>query len=229
MSVILRLERLERVLYRPRLFRRTPGYIAMQNGEQPATSGDADELWLTYAALATRLGISHEAARQLVRRRKWRRVPPNRQGAPTTVVVPVVELSTETWRLDRPVPPDTQEASPGVPLNDYPATPADRLVETAQPPGQPWEISRLVDLLTAALERADTADADRHTAEARAERAEATVAGERARADSLRDRLDSLTGELREAQEAAQVLRQAELARQARGLLARLRDAWRGE
>jgi hypothetical protein len=59
------------------------------------------------------------------------------------------------------------------------------------------------------------------TALARADQAES-------RADTLRDRLDTLTAELREAKEAAEGLRQAEMTRQARGLLARLRAAWRG-
>ena len=54
-----------------------------------------------------------------------------------------------------------------------------------------------------------------------------------ARADSLRARVDVLQRERdaarAEAQDAAEALRQAEAARKARGLLARLRAAWRGE
>jgi hypothetical protein len=64
--------------------------------------------------------------------------------------------------------------------------------------------------------------------EARADRAEAALSGERTRADVLRDRVDALTAELRQAYEAASELRQAEAERQARGLLARLRAALRG-
>jgi hypothetical protein len=43
---------------------------------------------VTYAALSTRLGITPDAARMLVRRRGWQRIPPDRMGLPTIVVVP---------------------------------------------------------------------------------------------------------------------------------------------
>jgi len=58
--------------------------------------------------------------------------------------------------------------------------------------------------------------------------AQAALAAERIRADALRDRLDAAELARRQAVEAAEGLRQAETARQARGLLARLKDAWRG-
>jgi hypothetical protein len=45
----------------------------------------------------------------------------------------------------------------------------------------------------------------------------------------LRDRLEAAERGQREAQEAAEELRQADMTRQARGLVARLRAAWRGE
>ena len=81
----------------------------------------------------------------------------------------------------------------------------------------------------------------------RADRAEQALAGERSRGENLRDRLEAaerateaVTAEAEQAsreaeerdartvQEATEALRQAETARQARGLLARLRAAWRG-
>lgn len=47
---------------------------------------------MTYAEIADRLGISGEAARQLVRRRGWRRIMPNHPSAPAIIVVPPDEL-----------------------------------------------------------------------------------------------------------------------------------------
>ena len=81
----------------------------------------------------------------------------------------------------------------------------------------------------------------------RAERAEAGRDAERAEAEALRTSIDELKAgqalmidmharelaaaqqDARDAQHGAETLRQAEAARKARGLLARLRAAWRGE
>jgi chromosome segregation ATPase len=104
--------------------------------------------------------------------------------------------------------------------------------------------------------RADAADADRRAVEARADRLDLALTGERHRADELRGRLEDLYGKLADAQaelaaaqdqagdaqrelEAVQIalseaeadaaeLQQAEEARKGRGLLSRLRGAWRG-
>jgi hypothetical protein len=69
----------------------------------------------------------------------------------------------------------------------------------------------------------------------RADKSETQAADERVRSDQvraqvdeLRDRLEAAERGQREARETAEGLRQAEMARQARGLLARLRAAWRG-
>src|SRR5215472_16846713 len=48
----------------------------------------AEGLRMTYAEIAVRLGVSGEAARQLVRRRGWHRIVPNLPGATTIVIVP---------------------------------------------------------------------------------------------------------------------------------------------
>ena len=105
--------------------------------------------------------------------------------------------------------------------------------------------------------RADRAEQAIEAEQNRADRAELALAGERTRADALRDRVEDLqrqfaeaeaegndltieTAELtaqlkqvrEEAQDAAHAaaeLRQADAERRARGLLARLRAAWRGE
>jgi len=69
------------------------------------------------------------------------------------------------------------------------------------------------------------------------------LTGERTRADALRDRIEALQEQLADAQtaatlanataqrtvEAAELLRAADAERKARGLVARLRAAWRGE
>jgi hypothetical protein len=55
-----------------------------------------------------------------------------------------------------------------------------------------------------AMEPADRTLAQLADERARGDRAEAALAGERRRADALRDRLDALTAELREAQEAVE-------------------------
>jgi DNA repair exonuclease SbcCD ATPase subunit len=135
--------------------------------EQPPTDG----LRLTYAAIAGRLGISGEAARQLVRRRGWRRIIPNRQGAPAIIIVPEDELAAEQWRQsrsDRATSPDEGDTPP-----DVRPTSSDTAILEA-------EISRLSTLLGAAGERADraeqrsvAADADRRQADIRIEAAEA--------------------------------------------------------
>lgn len=74
----------------------------MAPSEIERPSGDVG-LRLTYAEIATRLGISGDAARQLVRRRGWLRIVPNRRGATTTVIVPEGELAGEQWRDTRSV------------------------------------------------------------------------------------------------------------------------------
>jgi chromosome segregation ATPase len=77
---------------------------------------------------------------------------------------------------------------------------------------------------------------DFEQANGRADRAEAGRDAERSRADELRGRLDDLGGkltgaqtELAAAQDQVEALTQAEAERRARGLLARLRAAWRAE
>jgi hypothetical protein len=82
--------------------------------------------------------------------------------------------------------------------------------------------------------RRAAADADRRAAvvmidgfAARADRAEQATAAERVRADALRDRIEAMRADLDQAQRDAQAAQDD--ARRARGVLARLRDAWRGE
>jgi hypothetical protein len=85
----------------------------MSDHAAPPVTGGREPLRLTYAELGARLRCSADAARQVVRRKGWTRLPSNRRGAPTTVLVPEDELSGEEWR-DPPTPPvvrATPEAS----------------------------------------------------------------------------------------------------------------------
>ena len=108
-----------------------------------------------------------------------------------------------------------------------------------------------VDALSAdvvrAEKQADAAEAAHRVVAVRADTAETAIAAERARADALRTAIDELKAgqalmvdiHARELavtrqdalaiQEWAAELRRAETARKARGLVARLRAAWRGE
>jgi hypothetical protein len=217
---------------------------------RPPPSGDTGQLRLTYSEIAARLGISPDAARQLVRRRGWRRIMPNRKGAPATVLVPQDELSAEQWRQDRPTP----QVDPPTPGD------ADRssAVEVLQ-----LAFDREHERADRAEKRADAADTDRRAAEARADRetaradrAEQGREDERARGDALRDRVEALqaqlvqleaegavsdvhaaelTAQLRqvraealEVSQAAEALRQADAERRGRGRLVRAWRAWRG-
>ena len=109
----------------------------------------------------------------------------------------------------------------------------------------------------ASLQAAESAGTRAERAEQGKERAETSLAAERARADALRERIEAmqtqlataeaegaasdveaaeLTAQLKQARaeaqaaaQAAEALRQVDDARKARGLVARLRAAWRGE
>jgi hypothetical protein len=168
---------------------------------------DSGEFRLTYGQLGARLGISSEAARQLTRRRGWRRIQPNRLGAPAIVVVPEEELGGELWRHERETTPDAPRPAPDVPLQLYgddERARADQAEQRAVRAEQ--RADEAVQLAKTALARADraeerteeanrranAADADRRIAESRAEKAEATLEAERQRADTLRATVDEL-------------------------------------
>ena len=186
----------------------------------------------SYAELANRLGISGDAARQLVRRRGWQRIRGNFPGAPAIVLVPEDDLTAEQWRGDRPTSPVDRPTPP----YEGGATPPD---------------TGLLARGLAALEDAIAVLREQLAAERQGkERAEAAVAGERSRSDVLRSRLDEMIEARAEAdraiaeerlradaahaaaqaaQQAAEQLRQADEARRARGRLRRVLAAWRGE
>ena len=170
--------------------------------------------WMSYAEIGAARGISAESAARLTLRKKWRR----QAGNSTTVLiaVPLTELERTARRRTLRVRPRQAAASaPGQGSSSAP------------------DISRIVSGLEAALatvrEQLERERTRADAAEGRADRAGEALAGERSRADLLRDRQDALQAELRQAWEAVAELRQAgEGARQAGGLLARLRAALRG-
>ena len=243
----------------------------------PPTQGDVHRL--TYAELATRLGISGDAARQLTRRRGWQRTRGNFPGAPAVILVPVDDLAAEQWRDDRPTPPTDRPTDRPTSPYEGGATPPDTGLLTRGLTALEDAVSVLREQLQrseagreAERQRADDlraqidvlnaemvvmrAEADRALAEERlrANRlSEQVDAGHhdrdvaRAEAETLRTSIDELRAgqtlmtdmharELAAAQDrlervrdAAEAIRQADADRKARGLVARLREAWRGE
>ena len=174
---------------------------------------DADGRWMTYEELAEVRGIDRHSARRLASRLKWQRQKDNQQIV--RVYVPISRAEPD--RRHRDMPADN-----------------------------PQDISGAISVLEAAIAAVrERSEADQGTiavlrkdfeqANGRADRAEAGRDAERSRADELRGRLDDLGGkltgaqtELAAAQDQVEALTQAEAERRARGLLARLRAAWRG-
>ena len=176
---------------------------------------------MTYAEIAARLRVSGEAARQLVRRRGWRRIVPNRPGATTVVIVPVDELAGTHGRDTRP--PDIGDTQ----LPDDTAA-----FETALTAIEAAHASEVAALRA----QADTSEQGRIAMQALADQALAQLAEAGDRADRLERDLasalsaaDQARAQVQKAEEGAEALRRADDARKARGLVARLRAAWRGE
>ena len=165
------------------------------------------EEWLTYREIGARLGLNVEAVRTRVRRAGWRTQPGNDGRA--RVLVP-------DRAFVEPVGQSSDRVNDGV--------------------NKTGDLSGLVALLTAA--------------EARISRLEKQVEAERDRVNEARSEVDRLRGEVtdltaradraeqastladaarQEAVQATEALRRADADRKARGLLARLRAAWRGE
>jgi hypothetical protein len=156
---------------------------------------------LSLKELADARLISVASAARLMRRRRWRRQPGN--DGHIRVFVPAGEQEPKTdARTD-----DRADVRPEVRAERWPDIIAD--------------ISEVIGPLQDAI---GVLEAQLSEANSRAAKAEQAVAGERVRADVLRDRLEALQAELRQAQDAAAALRQArKAARAARG---RLRRAW---
>jgi hypothetical protein len=200
----------------------------------------SDVTWMTYAELGRVRGIDAASAKRLAIRRHWRRQAGNDGTA--RVAVPVTEATPRKAKPSDDAGDDTRDVTSDV-------TRVINALDSA--------VVTLREQLAHAENRADQAEVRAEQAQSRADRAEQAIESERnradraesgfnaerSRADALRDRVDGLQVELRhtqeaakqagaqaqEAQDAADELRRAEATRKARGLVARLRDAWRGE
>jgi hypothetical protein len=169
------------------------------------TDGMADGgQWMTYAALAEARGITRKAAVRMTQRHRWRRTPGN--DGTVRVLVPNGMAGRQTPRLD---------ALPGGRLDALPGGRLDARLADSDAPGK--------DQLIAGL-RADLTEANRRASDAvsLADRALTMLADAEARAREAEQAARIATDALKAA-------RLAEEARTARGLVARLRAAWRGE
>jgi hypothetical protein len=162
----------------------------------PPSTGVVGEHHLTYAQIAARLAISTDAARLLVRRRGWRRITPNRLGAPAIIIIPDEALAAEDWR-DRP--------TPGVVTDPDPASPEVTTDHDRSTPGG----AAGIEIVLAALREAHASEIERLTGALG--QAEGRANAERARADlllhqsdGLRDRLMAVEAKLAVSQGATQ-------------------------
>jgi hypothetical protein len=179
--------------------------------------------WLTYAQLAKMRGITRKAAIRMTQRHRWRRQPGNDGTA--LVWVPHADLTPRqlpSRQTSRQTPDDDGDGN----------TPGTSVLAGA--------LAALEDAVAALREQLERAEAGRADASARADRAEERIDELRTTIDELKAGQTLMTDmharELAVAQQDAQAvqewaaeLRRAEAERKARGLVARLRSAWRGE
>jgi hypothetical protein len=209
---------------------------------------DRDEIrWLTYAELGQARGISTASATRLAFRRKWRRQVGNDKTARVAVPVGEDKPATDTIHDDRD---EIMDGTRGDVLRLLSALEGAISADGERKQADAATIAALREQLASSVALIDGFRDERDRERARADRADQALGGERARADTLRDRLEGLQGELADARAAAEqtgldlrmarhdaeaaqqgaaALRRAEVERKARGLLARLRAAWRGE
>jgi uncharacterized protein involved in type VI secretion and phage assembly len=187
----------------------------MNDGQRSDIQSDdrSDNQWVSFVELATRRGISKEAAHRLVRRRGWRRQSDNRGRV--LVLVPVEELAQA--EVGRPAnqsdnrsdsPPDNRsdtEAMFQVALQakDAEIAAKDAAIEAKD---------MLVTELSAGLDQARV-----EVTELRMEIAAGAIALEQAEAAA------------RAAEERAERLEAADAERRGQGRWARLRAGWRGD
>jgi len=189
-----------------------------------------DRQWLTYGQLAEARQIGRRAAVRLAQRHRLRRQPGN--DGTVRVWVPADMAASSPFRPHPPATPATPDAAD-----------ADDTKGADAAPFHSQALAALEDALRAADARADAALALANTLAAELADAGVRADHERQRADALHTGLataETAITELRAglavaehdaqaALEAAEALRQAEAERKARGLVARLRAAWRGE
>ena len=193
-----------------------------QSSEQSVDrSMDQDDgRWLTYPELAAVRGIDKPSAIRLATRKKWRRQRDNRRVV--RVLVPPEWLSRRYQSMDLLMEQQDRDMDLSSDRTDFAAALA--AVEAAHA-GEVAALHGQIAGLTDKAERAEAAIADAksdvrelrsHAAALQVELADRQAALERTQADA------------RAARDDADTLRKADDARKARGLLARLRAAWRG-
>ena len=183
-----------------------------------------DGRWLTYAEMAESRGISKASATRISFRHKWRRQAGN--DGSVRVFVPASALHDKPHDSDMARMALAMEAA--MDLFRQQATAAEARAERAEAGREAAD--RRADQAEA---RADRAEAGMEAARRRADQADARadqlaqrwaeeLAGERARVDAIQVQHQKVL----KAVEAEEAIRQAD---RARGRLARLRTAWRGE
>jgi hypothetical protein len=176
------------------------------------TQDRQDGRWLTYAELAAIRGIGRASAVKLVQRERWPRSSGNDRARTVRVLVPPDWLAPAK---ERPASSDAPAMS-----GEYPGMMAGAL-------------AALEDAVAGLRGQLDVANARAERAEARADalrdRADELQAGQELMMDMHARALAAAQDQLERVREAAEGLRDAEQERRARGLLARLRAAVRGE
>jgi hypothetical protein len=188
------------------------------------------EEWLTYREIGARLGLNVEAVRTRVRRAGWRTQPGNDGRArilvPDRVFVEPVgqeadgvnEGVNKTGDMTGLVALLTAAEARVSRLEKQVEAERDRVNEARS------EVNRLRMEVTDLTARADRAE----QASTRADQAEAGRVEATDQLALVRAALDQAQAEARKARDAAEALRKADSDRKARGLVARLRAAWRG-
>ena len=160
--------------------------------------------WMTYREIAAARGITHAAAIRLVQRHRWQKRDGSNDGL-AHVLVPHDAVQPTPPVRRPPVMPIQR------PLSSGPTTPPDTAAfETALAAireAHAGETAALRDQVTAAISRADQAEAGREAERERADRAERGRDAERVRADALRDRVDALQATAETTETRAAVLR----------------------
>jgi len=196
--------------------------------------------WLTWQQAGGRFGLSPDAVRMRARRLGWRTQPGN-EGRTLVEIPDDAEVKPPERARERSTEGSPEQAGSITRLTEL-LVAAEARAERADLRAAKAEqrVEQVEQRADAAAARAESADADRRAAEARADRAEQRSDVLRATIDELRAgqglMVDMHARELSAAQRAAQEEReradafaQDEAERKARGLLARLRAAWRGE
>jgi hypothetical protein len=207
--------------------------------QEPIREAFREGRWLSYSELAEIRGIGRPSAVKLAQRERWRRIPGNDRDRTVRVLVP------PEWLQPSKAAPIRE------PLREAVSEPIREAMDLAR---QLEAANTRADDANAradeANKRADAALALAADANARADRAEAATSVERTRTNDERSRAEAINALLeatqeelagqraltdqartqaQEAQDAAEALRRADAERKARGLVARLRSAWRGE